>query len=430
MRRLKMKKKVYSKKGTRSRSTIGFILVLVVMAFVSFVMINGLQIGIYQILPIKETVNYGLDLTGGVYVVLEAKETKGDPITDEKINRAVAIIQERIDGLGVSEPIIAKQGENRIRVSIPDMQDQKEALDVIGKTAQLEFVGPDGEVILTGEQVQESNAVYQTDETSARSPVVTLKFNKKGTEAFADATAKYINQIIEIKLDGEAISSPQVQTVITGGEAIITGMADIEEAGNLATLIQAGALPVELEPVEVRTVGPTLGQDSLDKSIIGGAIGISLVLAFMLIYYRMPGFIADLALIIYVLLNFLVYALIGVTITLPGVAGIILSIGMAVDANVIIFERIKEELRIGKSLGAAIDSGFKEAFSSIFDGNVTVIIAGVVLFALGSGTVKGFAVTLLIGTAISMFTALTITRHLLKMFVNTGIAKNTKLYGA
>ena len=430
MRRLEMKKKVYKKKGTRSKSTVGFVLVLAIIAFTSFVMINGLQVGIYEILPVKDNVNYGLDLTGGVYVVLEAKEAKGDPVTDEKINRAIAIIQERIDGLGVSEPIIARQGENRIRVSIPDMQDQKEALDVIGKTAQLEFVGPDGEVVLTGERVKESNAVYQTDETGARSAVVTLKFNEAGTEAFAEATAKYINQVIEIKLDGEVISAPQVQTKITGGEAVITGMANIEEAGNLATLIQAGALPVELEPVEVRTIGPTLGQDSLEKSIIGGAIGISLVFAFMLFYYRVPGFIADLALIVYVLLNFLVYSLIGVTITLPGVAGIILSIGMAVDANVIIFERIKEELRIGKSLGAAIDSGFKEAFSSIFDGNVTVVIAGLVLFALGSGTVKGFAVTLLIGTAISMFTALTVTRHLLKMFVNMQIVKNTKFYGA
>ena len=357
-----MKKKVYKKKGTKSKSTIGFVLILAIIASVSFTMINGLQIGIYQILPVKDIVNYGLDLTGGVYVVLEAKEAEGDPVTDQKINRAIAIIQERIDGLGVSEPIIAKQGENRIRVSIPDMQDQKEALDVIGKTAQLEFVGPDGQVVLTGERVKESNAVYQTDEAGARSAVVTLKFNETGTKDFAEATAKYINQVIEIKLDGEVISAPQVQTVITGGEAVITGMANIEEAGNLSTLIQAGALPVELEPVEVRTVGPTLGQDSLEKSIIGGAIGISLVFAFMLFYYRVPGFIADLALIVYVLLNFLVYSLIGVTITLPGVAGIILSIGMAVDANVIIFERIKEELRIGKSIGAAIDSGFKEAF--------------------------------------------------------------------
>jgi len=393
-------------------------------------MINGLSIGKYEILPFNESLKYGLDLTGGVYVVLEAKGTAKNPVTDKKIDSAIATIRERIDSLGVSEPIIAKQGKNRIRVSIPNIKNQNDALDLIGKTAQLEFLDPNGKVVLTGADVKESSAVYQTGQNSQKEAVVTLKLNKEGTKAFSEATKEFIGQVIQIKLDDKVISSPNVQSQITGGEAVITGMADLEEAGNLSMLIRGGALPVQLEPVEIRTVGPTLGQDSLDKSVTGGLIGIGLVFAFMLLYYRVPGFIAGLALTIYVLLNLLVMTIIGVTITLPGIAGTILSVGMAVDANVLIFERIKEELRLGKSLMPSIDAGFKRAFSSIFDGNLTTIIAGVVLFALGSGTVRGFALNLIIGVVISMFTALTITKRLLKIFVKTGMIKNNKLYGA
>ncbi|MPW24561.1 protein translocase subunit SecD [Alkalibaculum sp. M08DMB] len=407
-----------------------FCMVLTLIFASGLVMFNGLSIGKYEVVPISEAINYGLDLTGGVYVVLEAQDSPDDPVTDEKIDRAIATIRERIDNLGVSEPIIARQGNDRIRVSIPNIQDQSEALQLIGKTAQLEFVDPNGEIVLTGAHVDQSNAVYQTDDFNRQTAVVTLKLNQEGSDAFAEATKEFINQVIEIRLDNEVISAPNVQTEITDGEAVITGMANLEEAGNLAMLIRAGALPVQLEPIEITTVGPSLGQDSLDKSILGGIIGISLVLAFILLYYRVPGLIACLALIIYILLNFLVFTLIGVTITLPGIAGIILSVGMAVDANVIIFERIKEELKLGKSLMASIDAGFKRAITAIIDGNITTIIAGVVLFALGSGTVRGFAVTLMIGVVISMFTSLTITKRLLKLFASTQFIKNNKFYGA
>jgi len=407
-----------------------FCVILAIIIASGVLMVNGLSIGKYEVLPVSNALKYGLDLTGGVYVVLEAQDTADDPISDDKIDRSIATIRQRIDNLGVSEPVIARQGTNRIRVSIPDIQDQDEALDLIGKTAQLEFIDPNGEVVLTGAHVEESNAVYQTSDTNQKLAVVTLKLNAEGTEAFAKATKEFINQTIEIQLDGEVISSPNVESEITGGEAVITGMADLEEAGNLAMLVRAGALPVQLEPVEIRTVGPTLGQNSLDKSIVGGLIGIGLVFAFLLLYYKVPGFIACLALTIYILLNFLAMTLIGITITLPGIAGMILSVGMAVDANVIIFERIKEELKLGKSLMASIDAGFKRAFSSIVDGNSTTIIAGVVLFALGSGTVRGFATNLILGVAISMFTSLIITKRLLKLFAKTEMIKNNKLYGA
>ncbi|MDP2843086.1 MAG: protein translocase subunit SecD, partial [Acetobacterium sp.] len=377
----------------------------------------------------SNNINYGLDLTGGVNVVLEAEATDDDPVTAEKIESAMLTIRQRIDSLGVSEPTITKQGDNRIRVSIPSVSDQEEALTLIGKTAQLEFVGPDGTVILTGKDVVDSKGVMQTDSSGLEKAVVTLKFSEEGTKLFADATEKYIGQAIQIKLDDEIISSPTVNVAITTGEAVIEGIGNIEEAGNLASLIRGGALPVKLVPIEVRTVGPTLGQNSLDKSIYAGMIGIGLVLIFMLIFYRGLGIIADLALIIFIIIFMIILTALNVTLTLPGIAGLILTIGMAVDANVIIFERIKEEARLGKSLLTAIDNGFSRAFKTILDSNVTTLIAGFVLFFLGSGSVQGFAVTLILGILVSMFTAVVITKQLIILLVKTELFKSNTFYG-
>ena len=256
-----------------------------------------------------------------------------------------------------------------------------------------------------------------------------LKFNDEGTQLFADATQKYLNQQISIKLDDEVISSPKVNVAITNGEAVIEGMADMEEAGNLAELIRGGALPVKLSPIEVTTIGPTLGQDSLNQSLIAGAIGIAAVLLFMLVMYRGLGFIADLALIIYIMLDLILMVFANVTLTLPGIAGIILSVGMAVDANVIIFERIKDESRSGKSINAAIDAGFKRAMGTIIDSNVTTLIAGFVLFFMGSGSVQGFAVTLILGIIVSLLTAVIITKHLTKLVIGTHLFGSGKFYG-
>jgi preprotein translocase subunit SecD len=414
----------------KEKSRIKLAALILIVGFVGWVLVNGLSLGTYKIVPVKEAMRYGLDLTGGVYVVLEAQESETDPVTEEKINRAIATIRQRIDGLGVSEPIIARQGDNRIRISIPDIQDQQEALELIGKTAQLEFIGPDDEVVITGAHVIESNAVYQTNSLGAQEAVVSLKLNEEGTALFAQATQKFLNQVIEIKLDGDVISEPMVSAVITNGEAVIQGMGTIEQAGNLAMLIKAGALPVQLDPVEIRTIGPTLGQDSFEKSILGGLIGIFLVLAFMLLYYRAPGFVACIALSIYILLFLLSSAMLGYTLTLPGIAGIILSVGMAVDANVIIFERIKEELRLGKSLLASVDAGFKLGLSAIVDANVTTLIAAGVLFAMGTGSVRGFAVTLMLGIAWSLFTSLFLTKRILKTLINASLINNKKMYGA
>lgn len=418
-----MKEKVNAKK------TITLVIFIAILAFCGYTLFHGLSVGIYDIGNIGDHVHYGLDLTGGVNVVLQAEATDDSGITSEKMDSTVAAIKKRVDSMGVSEAQVSKQGEDRIRVSIPSVQDQQQALDMIGKTAQLEFVGPDGEVILTGKDVVDSKAVQQKSSSGLEEAVVTLKFNDEGTQLFADATQKYLNQQISIKLDDEVISSPKVNVAITNGEAVIEGMADMEEAGNLAELIRGGALPVKLSPIEVTTIGPTLGQDSLNQSLIAGAIGIAAVLLFMLVMYRGLGFIADLALIIYIMLDLILMVFANVTLTLPGIAGIILSVGMAVDANVIIFERIKDESRSGKSINAAIDAGFKRAMGTIIDSNVTTLIAGFVLFFMGSGSVQGFAVTLILGIIVSLLTAVIITKHLTKLVIGTHLFGSGKFYG-
>ena len=418
-----MKEKVNTKK------TITLVIFIAILAFCGYTLFHGLSVGIYDIGNIGDHVHYGLDLTGGVNVVLQAEATDDSGITSEKMDSTVAAIKKRVDSMGVSEAQVSKQGEDRIRVSIPSVQDQQQALDMIGKTAQLEFVGPDGEVILTGKDVVDSKAVQQKSSSGLEEAVVTLKFNDEGTQLFADATQKYLNQQISIKLDDEVISSPKVNVAITNGEAVIEGMADMEEAGNLAELIRGGALPVKLSPIEVTTIGPTLGQDSLNQSLIAGAIGIAAVLLFMLVMYRGLGFIADLALIIYIMLDLILMVFANVTLTLPGIAGIILSVGMAVDANVIIFERIKDESRSGKSINAAIDVGFKRAMGTIIDSNVTTLIAGFVRFFMGSGSVQGFAVTLILGIIVSLLTAVIITKHLTKLVIGTHLFGSGKFYG-
>jgi len=417
------------KKNIHRKSVIQLIAITLSIALVGYILFYGITVGVYNIGNIGNSINYGLDLTGGVNVVLEAQSTDADPVTPEKIDSSILTIRQRIDSIGVSEPTITKQGDNRIRVSIPSVSDQEQALNLIGKTAQLEFLGPDDAVILTGKDVIDSKGVMQNDNSGVQKAVVTLKFSEEGTKLFAAATEKYKGQIIKIKLDDQVISSPTVNVVITTGEAVIEGMKDIDEAGNLAALIRGGALPVKLEPVEIRTIGPTLGQNSLNESIFAGIIGISLVLLFMLVVYRGLGFLADLALLIYIMIVLSIMTALNVTLTLPGIAGLILTVGMAVDANVIIFSRIQEEARSGKSLLTAIDVGFARAFGTILDSNVTTLIAGFVLFFLGSGSVQGFAVTLILGILVSMFTAIVITKKLIKILVKTGIFNNNAFYG-
>ena len=417
----------------KKKNGLKMFLILVIVAFCYCLFMFGLPlskiIGIYDIEPLKDTINYGLDLTGGVNVVLQAKESNGNEVTDETLDKAIETIRTRIDSLGVKEPIISKQGTDKIRVSIPDVEDQEEALSLIGKTAKLEFVDPNGNVILDGSNVKSAKYEIQKSDGYVEQPVVALELDNEGAKAFAEATQNNIGNVISIKLDDEVISAPTVQNAITDGKCVITGMKDSEEATELATLITAGSLPVDLEAVEIRTVGPTLGQDSLTKSLTAGVIGVALVFLFMIVMYLLPGVVADISLAIYIIVYLILMSGLGVTLTLPGIAGIILSIGMAVDSNVIIFERMKEELRVGRSVRGAIDVGFSRALTSIIDANITTVIAGLVLFFLGAGTIKGFALTLMVGVVVSMFTAVFVTKRLMKLITESGKFDDLKFFG-
>lgn len=413
----------------KGKNLVLFLAIVLLISIFAYIAVYGLNIGKYEVLPVKKLIKLGLDLRGGATVLLEAKDNPEDPVTEEKMDRAMATIRQRIDSLGVTEPVIVRQGARRLEVQLPEIQDPQRAIELIGQTAQLEFREENGNVVLTGNDIKKAEADYGGDGTLGQQPIVALELTPEGAKKFADATKRNVGKVIGIYLDNRPISLPTVQNVITEGRAQIKGSKTIEEAADLATLIRAGALPVELEIMSVTAVGPQLGANSFEKSIAAGQIGILLVLLFMLIYYRVPGVVADIALVLYTLIDLTILASIKATLTLPGIAGIILSIGMAVDANVIIFERIKEELRVGKTLRAAIDSGFRRAFLAIFDSNITTLIAAAVLFYFGTGPIKGFAVTLSIGILSSMFTAIVVTRYLLKLLVNGSIIKSAKLFG-
>ncbi|MBU5293400.1 protein translocase subunit SecD [Anaerosalibacter bizertensis] len=413
-----------------------FLIIISLVFLGSYTAINGADIGKIKIPNAREAVELGLDLAGGVYVVLEAQTDAQGAELQKIMEQSKAVISERVDGLGVSEPNIVIEGNNRIRIELAGVKDVQEAIDMIGKTAQLKFVDPDGKEILTGKNVKGSEPQYQKMDSSGEQPVVSLEFDKEGTKKFAEATKRLApkteptEKIIYIVLDDQVISNPVVNAIIDDGRAVIQGDFTIEEAGRLATLIRAGSLPVEMKEIQSSVIGPKLGLEALDRSIKAAAIAIMIIFIFMLIMYKIPGLVADIALTIYIMLVLIGMKSLGAKLTLPGIAGLILSIGMAVDANVLIFERIKEELRVGKSIRASIDAGFKRALSSVLDSNITTLIAGLVLYGFGSGPIKGFGVTLILGIIASMITSVFITKHLLKLMVNMTGAKNTKLYGA
>ena len=343
--------------------------------------------------PLSNSIKQGLDLQGGTHVVLQAVDTPEMKVDDDAVNRSVKIIERRVNELGLTEPVIQRQGKDRIIVELPGVKDPEKAIAMLGRTAMLHFQDERGNVVLTGSDLKDARAQI----SQGNQAVVGLEFNSDGADKFADLTAKNIGKQIAIVLDGEVLTAPVVQEAITGGRAQISGSRSIEDAERLAILLRSGSLPVKIEILENRTVGPTLGQDSKDKSIKAFGIGILGVFVFMILFYRLSGIVADIALLLYVMLLLLAMRYLGATLTLPGIAGIILSIGMAVDANVLIFERFKEEIKRGRTLRSAMDAGFGRAFVTIFDSNVTTLMAAAILFYLGTGPIKGFAVTLRVG---------------------------------
>lgn len=380
----------------------------------------------YYISPLVLSIKQGLDLQGGTHVVLEAVDTPEAKVDEDAVQRVVKIIERRINELGLTEPIVQRQGDRRIIVELPGVKDPEKAIELIGKTALLEFQNESGVTVLTGKDLKDARS--QIDQ--GKQNLVAIEFTDEGAKKFADLTAQNIGKRIAILLDKQVLTNPSVQEAIPGGKAVITGSRTLEEAQRLAILLRSGALPIKVEVMETRTVGPTLGQDSKDKSIKAFTIGVVAIVLFMLLFYRFSGAIATVALLVYVLLLLGALKALEATLTLPGIAGIILSMGVAVDANVLIFERFKEEYHSGKTLRAAMDAGFHRAFATILDANVSIMITAAVLFLLGTGPIKGFAVTLGLGVVISMFTAITVSRSLLRMILHANVIKNGKFFGA
>ncbi len=380
----------------------------------------------------------GLDLVGGSRLVLEAQTTEQvREITPDNMNNLQFAIEQRVNKLGVAETVVQQVGEKRLLVEIPAVTDLKEAKAFIGETAQLEFKKPaEGE---KGARSWESTGLTGSDLTKAQLTtdssgrwVVSLEFNSEGAKKFAQLTEALVGQEMAIFFNGELQSSPVIREAIYGGSAQISGGDSgfaYDEAKRMVDLLNAGALPIPAEIVEENTVGPTLGADSIAASQKAGVIGLGAVVIFMILFYHVPGVIATIALLIYSLILFALFKTIPVTLTLAGIAGFILSIGMAVDANILIFERTKEELRAGRNLFTAINSGFDRAFTSIFDSNMTTIITCVILYLLGTSVVKGFALTLALGVVVSMFTAITVTKNFMHLIFGTGELKHPGMFG-
>ena len=405
------------------KSKAAVILAVILAAFVGLayyasIILSSTGIGEDMSIPL------GLDLSGGVSITYQVVDENPSA---EDMSDTIYKLQKRVDSYS-TEASVYQVGDDRITVEIPGVQDANEILEDLGNPGSLEFQMPDGTVFMTGDMVADAQAATQTDTYGNKEYVVALKLTDEGAKIFGEVTSENIGKNLPIVYDGETISYPRVQTAITGGEAQITGMADFEEAETLATQIRIGSLSLQLSELESSVVGAQLGSQAISTSLKAGAIGLAIVMVFMIIMYAVPGIAASLALAIYTTLVIATLYLFDITLTLPGIAGIILGIGMAVDANVIVFARVREEIATGKSVQTSMKIGFQKAMSAILDGNITTLIASVVLMALGSGTVKGFAYTLMIGIILSLFTAMVVTRYILYSLYALGL-KSEKLYG-
>jgi preprotein translocase subunit SecD len=440
-----------------------------------------LGVAAYFAFPLSKT-NLGLDLQGGLSVILEAQDTAKNPRTDDGMTQAVEIIQNRVNGLGVAEPEIQRQGEWKISVQLPGIDDPEEALEVIGKTAVLEFYHVeeqfgtpyaseaealkaagvesaldlpadktlihwsqaagnvsdqwflvDSQPALTGSMLEGA----QTGFDQFNQPKVDMQFNDEGAEVFASVTTRLAetaqitgqDQRLAIVLDGNVESAPRVLEPIEGGNAEITGKFTQEEAESLALVLKTGALPVELKAVSQNSIGATLGKSALNQALIAGFVGLLLIIVFMIAYYRLLGLVASIALVVYGVLFLGILNGIGVTMTLAGIAGMILTLGMAVDANVLIFARMRDEVAAGKTVGPATSAGFQKAFRAVFDCNMTTILTAIVLFWAATGGIKGFALTLGVGVALSMFTAVLVTRSMLSVLSGWSVFRHPKALG-
>lgn len=371
-----------------------------------------------------KNIKLGLDLAGGVSITYQVMDENP---SDSDMADTIYKLQKRVEQYS-TEATVYQEGTDRINIEIPGVSDANTILEELGQPGSLEFLTEEGEVVLTGTDVKTATAQTGEDTMGNKEYVVELILTDEGAQKFADATAANIEKSIAIVYDEEVISAPIVEEAITGGQAYISGMADYEEAENLAAYIRIGGLSLQLEELRSNVVGAQLGEQAISTSLMAGAIGLAIVFLFMIFVYLLPGFASSIALIIYTEIMLITLNAFDITLTLPGIAGMILSIGMAVDANVIIFARVKEEMSEGKSVRTALKTGFQKAMSAIVDGNITTLIAAIVLGMMGSGTVKGFAYTLAIGIILSMITALIVTRLIVNAFYAVGLRKESLYY--
>ncbi len=455
--------------GRFARWLIVILIVLALDLWINWPGTSFLQVGAWER---DVRIRQGLDLQGGLQVLLEADVPEGEVVTSADMQTVRTVIENRVNGLGVTEPVVQVSGTRRILVELPGFEKTEDAIALIKETGLLEFVDAgstrlvEGVEVLTDAQAPSTSPsatatadatapsptpattplIYHTVMTGAAldtvnvgtdslgSPSIDFKLTSEGSKVFADYTSNNIGTYLAIVLDGKVISSPVIHNAITDGQGQISGSFTIESANQLAVQLRYGALPVPLRVARTETVGPSLGQDSLRRSMTAGIIGLGTVILFMLLYYRLPGFLADLALALYALTSLSIYRYLPVTFTLPGIAGFILSVGMAVDANVLIFERLKEELRAGRSLQSAVEAAWSRAWPSIRDSNISTLITCLILIWFGStfgaSIVKGFAVTLAIGVLVSMFTAIIVTRTFLHLVLDrVDFSKRHGLFG-
>lgn len=417
---------------------------LIIVALLGAVIVDFPAVAKFVGLGTDFKIRQGLDLQGGTQLVYQTDLSKVKPAEQSDAAQGVVeVIDRRINALGVTEPVIQKTRDNsRVIVELPGVKDIDAAMKLIGETAQLEFrEGIEGKSLkdgkfssenyddwkdtgLTGAHFQKAEVQFKQGQVAVVSePEIQITFDPEGRKMFADITGRNVNKPIAIFLDKKMLSAPNVNEKIDSESAIISGNFDLQSAKTLAIQLNAGALPVPITLVSQNNIGATLGTEAVQKSIVAGVLGVLLVILFMLVYYRLPGLLASLALVFYAMLSMAVFIAIPVTLTLPGIAGFILSIGMAIDANILIFERMKEELRAGSPLISAIDTGFARAWTSIRDSNFSSLITAVILYYFGSGMIKGFAVTLGIGILVSLFTALTVTHVILRVVAGTGLKK-------
>ncbi len=404
----------------KNKGILSLVLTVVLIAFLGFTTVEGIG---KKHSGAAENIKLGLDLAGGVSITYQVKDKNP---TENEMNDTIYKLQKRVEQYS-TEATVYQEGDDRINIEIPGVTNANEILDELGKPGSLEFQTEDGATVITGADVSTATARSSQNKMGNTEYSVELNLNDKGKEKFAKATEENIGKSIAIIYDGETISAPNVEEAIPDGNAHITGNFTFEEADNLASTIRIGGLKLELEELRSNVVGAQLGEQAISTSLKAGAIGLVLVFLFMIFAYYLPGFASSLALIIYTELVMIILNAFEVTLTLPGIAGIILSIGMAVDANVIIFARVKEEIALGKTVRNSLKTGFQKAMSAIVDGNVTTLIAAAVLWLKGSGTVKGFAQTLAIGIIVSMFTALVVTRLIIFAFYAVGL-RDEKLY--